>query len=279
MVALRSVLEFPQPSRPAAGGGELETRLQHFQKTEALGRAALGVAHEFNNLLGVVGGYTDLLQANQSLDDQAQEALGAIRQATDRASELTQQLLSFGRRRPTAGTVADLAGVVASMRQIIRCVLGSSIRLVVMPGPEPCRVRVSAGQVEQVLLNLVVNARDALQGATALTPAAAPGGQVMVATGPVHLEQDYRHAHGVVPAGAYGRLVVSDTGCGMDATTQARLFEPFYTTKEPGKGTGLGMAIVAALLQQSDGHITLWSERGRGTRFEVYWPLLGNPTG
>jgi signal transduction histidine kinase len=275
MVALQSVLGPAQPdcSTPG-GGGELETRLQHFQKTEALGRAALGVAHEFNNLLGVLEGYAELLQANPSLNVQGQEAVDAIRQVTDRASTLSQQLLSFGRRRTTAAAAADLGGVVASVRQILRCVLGSAIRLVVVSSPEPCRVRASAGQVEQVLLNLVVNARDALQPTGPGTAAPSGGGQVMVSTGPVRLEQDYRHAHGVVPAGAYGRLVVSDTGCGMDTTTQARLFEPFYTTKEPGKGTGLGMAIVATLLQQSGGHITLWSERGRGTRFEVYWPLL-----
>ena len=264
--ALRDVLDVRLPAPPAAGDGELEKRLQHFQKTEALGRAALGIAHEFNNLLGVVTGYADLLQANPSLDTPARDAVSAIRQAADRGAELAQQLLNFGRRAPASSDRADLGNVVASVRHVLQCVLGSAVRLMIVPSSGPCPVRVSPGQVEQVLLNLVVNARDALQGT--------PGGQVMVATGPVRMEVDYRHAHGVLPAGTYGWLVVSDTGCGMDATTQARLFEPFFTTKEPGKGTGLGMAIVAAILQESGGHITLWSERGRGSRFEVYWPLL-----
>ena len=268
-VALRSVLEIPQREPSTARDAELETRLQYFQKSAALGRAALGVAHEFNNLLSVMTGYLDLLQTNASLDDEGQEAAAAIRQATDRAADLAQQLLNFGRRRNAAVDRADLGSVVSSVSQILQCVLGSGIRLVMVPSPGPCLVRASAGQVEQVLLNLVINARDALQG-----PTGATGGQVMVATGPMRMEQDYPHAYGVIPAGAYGWLVVSDTGCGMDPTTQARLFEPFYTTKEPGKGSGLGMAIVATILDQTGGHITLWSERGRGTRFEVYWPLL-----
>ena len=126
-------------------------------------------------------------------------------------------------------------------------------------------------------MNLVVNARDALQpedGPVNGRPSGA-GGQVMVATGPVRLREQ-QHGHGVVPAGAYGRLVVSDTGCGMDATTRERLFEPFYTTKETGKGTGLGMSIIAGLLHQSGGFITVWSERGRGSRFEVYWPSVAS---
>ena len=276
MLALRSALQAPPPG--PAWGGELETRFQHFQKTEALGRAALGVAHEFNNLLGVVSGYAELLLENPSLDARAREEAGEIRKAADRAAALARELLNFGRRQATATATADLGSVVASIRQILQCVVGNSVRLVVVPCPEPCPVRVAPGPVEQVLMNLVVNARDALQpedGPVGERPSGA-GGQVMVATGTVRLEQEQHHSHGVVPAGTYGRLVVSDTGCGMDAATQGRLFEPFYTTKEPGKGTGLGMSIIAAILQQSGGFITLWSERGRGTRFEVHWPLVAS---
>ena len=280
MGALPSALQTP-PAVPVSGSGELETRLQHFQKTAALGRAALGVAHEFNNLLGVIAGYAELLEVNPILDEPARGEAAEIRKAAGRAAALAQQLLNFGRRtaapdgrgrkegeetREESASATDLGGVVRGIRQILHCLVGSNVRLVVVSGPEPCLVRVGAGPVEQVLMNLVVNARDALAAA------ASPAGQVMVATGAVRLEQACRHAHGVLPPGNYGRLVVSDTGCGMDAATQARLFEPFYTTKDPGKGTGLGMAIVAALLNQTGGHITLWSERGRGTRFEVYWP-------
>src|SRR5262249_42563516 len=215
-----------------------------------------------------VTAYADLLQTNPALDESARREAGAIASAAARASDLAQQLLRFGRKRSGPDVPADLGATVGGIRQVRRCLVGRGIHLSGMPVSVPCPVPVSAGDIEQFLMNLVINARDAL-----LPPAQASAARILVTTARVQLEQDHRHAHGVVPAGTYARLVVSDTGCGMDAGTRASLFEPFYTTKEPGKGTGLGMAIVAAILAQSDGHITVWSERGRGTRFDVYWPL------
>jgi len=270
LLALQVALQAAAPanSLPASEGApppsdELEARLLQFQKMEALGRAALGVAHEFNNLLCAVSAYAELLRINPGLNDEARVEVEAISAAATRASDLAQQLLRFGRKRSARDVPVDLSVAVDGIAQMLHCLVGSGATLAVVPGPDPCPVRASAGEIEQVLMNLVINARDAT----------GPGGRILVTTGRANLEQDFRHAHGAVPAGAYARLAVSDTGCGMDPVTLARLFEPFYTTKEPSRGTGLGMAIVAAILHQSDGHITVWSERGGGTRFEVYWPL------
>jgi len=270
LLALQVALQAPPPanSLPASEdtpppGDELEARLLQFQKMEALGRAALGVAHEFNNLLCAVSAYAELLRINPGLTEEARVEVEAISAAATRASDLAQQLLRFGRKRSALDVRVDLSIAVDGIGQMLHCLVGSGATFAVVPGPDPCPVRTSAGEIQQVLMNLVINARDAT----------GPGGRILVTTGQANLEQDFRHAHGAVPAGAYARLGVSDTGCGMDSVTLARLFEPFYTTKEPGRGTGLGMAIVAAILHQSDGYITVWSERGRGTRFDVYWPL------
>jgi signal transduction histidine kinase len=257
-----AVLEGRAPPRT---GEEWQRRLGDFQKMESLGRAALGVAHEFNNLLGVIAGHTELLCDNPGLDASTRDGLGEIRRAVYRAGELAQQLLRFGRRKPRPAAPVDLGAVVGGVRQMLRCLVGSATPLAVAPGAEPCPVRLDPGEVEQVVLNLVINARDAT----------AAGGRILVTTEPVRLAGERRHAHGVVPAGAYARLAVSDSGCGMDAATVARLFEPFFTTKEAGRGTGLGLSIVAELLEQSGGHVTVWSEPGCGSRFEVYWPLWG----
>src|SRR5262245_55954452 len=273
LLALQVALQTSQSSngQAAAEGAplpsdELEARLLQFQKMEALGRAALGVAHEFNNLLCAVSAYAELLRINPVLNEEAQCEVEAISSAAARASDLAQQLLRFGRKRSACDVPVDLSAAVNGIGQMLSCLVGSGATLAVVPGPDPCPVRVSAGEIEQVLMNLVTDARDAT----------GPGGRILVTTGRANLEQDFRHAHGAVPAGSYARLAVRDTGCGMDPVTLTRLFEPFYTTKEPGRGTGLGLAIVAAILHQSDGHITVWSERGRGTRFEVYWPLANH---
>jgi two-component system cell cycle sensor histidine kinase/response regulator CckA len=262
IAALRRVIEGEADGGAPPGLADLEQRLRHGQKWQTLGRAAMGVAHEFNNLLSVITGFADILKMNLADPLTPTPELDEIRRATERAAALTRQLLTFGRHKPMPAGPVCLHGVVAGVRLVLHCLVGHDTELRVTPHDGPCRIRVNPGEVEQVLLNLVLNARDAT----------APGGRIEVTTGEVRLDAGLPHCHGRAPPGRYARLTVSDTGCGMDEPTRARLFEPLFTTKEPGKGTGLGLAIIAAILKRSGGSITVWSEPGRGTRFDVYWP-------
>lgn len=240
---------------------DLEDQLRHSQKMEAIGRLAGGIAHDFNNLLTAIAGYSDF--ALESLDDKSAAALdiGEVRKAADRASSLTRQLLAFSRRQVLRPEVLSLNEVVSDMEAMLRRLIGENIRLAVTLDPTLQLVQLDRGQIEQVLMNLALNARDAMGG----------GGDLILTTKNVELDATRADSHGLGP-GSYVMLVVSDTGCGMDAETRSRAFEPFFTTKEHGKGTGLGLATVYGIVKQSGGSILLDSTVDKGTVFTILLP-------
>jgi CheY-like chemotaxis protein len=231
---------------------------------EAVGRLAGGIAHDFNNLLTVITGRTYLLLQGLAEDHPHRKGIQTIEATAQRAAMLTRQLLAFSRKQILAPTVLDLNEVVGSFADILHRLIGDDIELVFTPGADLGRCRLDRGQLEQVLVNLVVNARDAMP----------QGGRITVTTANVVLrEEDQRLGDGGSP-GAHVMMAVADTGTGMDEHTRARIFEPFFTTKEVGKGTGLGLATVLGIVQQSEGHIRVESQLGVGTRFEIYFPVV-----
>jgi PAS domain S-box-containing protein len=254
--------------RDITAGKELEERLRQAQKMEAVGRLAGGVAHDFNNLLMVVLGYSKLLLERLDPGDPLHRHVEEIRTAGERGSSLTRQLLTFSRKQVTQPTVLDLNTVVTSMNAMLQRLIGEDIELVTKPGQAIGRVCADPGQLEQVLMNLVVNARDAMP----------QGGRLTIETRAVELDEAYAREHGAIRPGPYVALVVRDTGCGMDAETQAHLFEPFFTTKGLGKGTGLGLATVYGIIVQSGGTIEVKSQPGLGTTLIVYLPLVAADT-
>ncbi|HUA19989.1 MAG TPA: ATP-binding protein [Bryobacteraceae bacterium] len=243
----------------------LEEQLRHSQKMEAVGRLAGGIAHDFNNLLTVILGYTDVAQRRLAAEDPLQRTLSEIQRSAEYAATLTAQLLAFSRKQVHVQHVLDLSAVVTAMRSMLVRVLGEDIDIAFIPPAAACPVRGDEGQLTQVLMNLAVNARDAMPD----------GGKLTIETRPVEREREDLGRHGVRPAGRYALLVVSDTGSGMDAETQAHLFEPFFTTKETGKGTGLGLSTVYGIVQQHGGWIDVYSEPGHGTTFKIYLPEAG----
>jgi PAS domain S-box-containing protein len=246
---------------------DMEAQLLQAQKMDAIGRLAGGVAHDFNNLLTAIGGYAELVGSSMELDDPRQEAIGGIRQATDQAASLTKQLLAFSRSQELRPAVIDLSQVVTNLVPMLRRLLGERIELVVKPTEEPCRTHADRSQIEAILVNLAVNARDAMPD----------GGTLAIETANVELDaSNWLHDSDVAP-GAYAGLVVSDTGVGMDATTLSHVFEPFFTTKAPGSGTGLGLATVYGTVKQSGGYIWVYSEPSHGTTFKVYLPSTDEP--
>jgi two-component system, cell cycle sensor histidine kinase and response regulator CckA len=245
----------------------LEQQLRQSQKMEAVGRLAGGVAHDFNNLLMVIKGHTELLLNGIPSSEHYSRKIEQIDRAADRASALTRQLLAFSRLQVLQPHVMNLNDVVEDMGRLLPRLIGEDIELVIRRSEELGAVRADASQMEQVIMNLAVNARDAMPD----------GGRLLIETSNAELDSTYSAMHPVVQQGRYILLAVSDTGTGMDAETQARIFEPFFTTKPQGKGTGLGLATVYGVVKQSGGFIWVYSEVGRGTSFKIYLPRVDQP--
>jgi signal transduction histidine kinase/ActR/RegA family two-component response regulator len=241
-----------------------ESQTRQLQKMEAVGRLAGGIAHDFNNLLTVITGRTYLLLHDLAADDPRRKGILTIDATAQRAAQLTRQLLAFSRKQILAPTVLDLNEVVEGLTDMLHRLIGESIELTVTPGADLAKAKLDKGQVEQVLVNLVVNARDAMP----------QGGRIVVSTLNVQLDEAFIRQDGAGSPGLHAMIAVTDTGTGMDAVTRARIFEPFFTTKEVGKGTGLGLATVLGIIQQSAGHIRVESEVGVGTTFRMYFPCV-----
>ncbi|MES1186587.1 MAG: ATP-binding protein [Myxococcales bacterium] len=246
---------------------KLQEQLRQSQKMEAIGQLAGGVAHDFNNLLSVILGYSVLTADSLAPGHKLRADLDEITRAAERASELTRQLLAFGRKQVLQPRVIDLNHTVTKLRNMLRRVLGEDVTLSIVARDDLGKALVDPGQVEQVLLNLVVNARDAMPN----------GGTITIETDNVVLDPAYAETHSGVAAGPYVALTVTDTGVGMDELTLARIFEPFYTTKEQGKGTGLGLSMVWGIAAQSGGHVSVESKPGKGAAFTIYFPRVDAP--
>jgi PAS domain S-box-containing protein len=241
----------------------LEQQLRQSQKMEAIGRLAGGIAHDFNNLLMVISGYSEFLLERLGPDPALRGPAQEIAGASQRASSLTRQLLAFSRKQMLAPKILDLNGVVTENLKMLTRVIGEDIDLVMVPAASLGAVRADAGQIEQVIMNLAVNARDAMPS----------GGKLTIETSNISLDEEYARFHAPLRPGDYVLLSISDTGLGMDSDTQSHIFEPFFTTKGP-KGTGLGLSTVYGIVKQSGGYIWVFSESGKGTTFKIYLPRV-----
>jgi signal transduction histidine kinase len=243
---------------------QLEEQYHHAQKMEAIGRLTAGVAHDFNNLLTAINGFTSLIQAELQPDDPLQEIVGTILRSGQRAAGLVRQLMAFSRKQVIQPEVLNLNMVLAEMDNMLQWVVGEDIAVKTILAPDLWLVTLDPSQIEQVLVNLVVNARDAMP----------TGGQLTIETANVIIDGNYVAGHLGTRPGRYILLAVSDTGCGMSDAVKARIFEPFFTTKEVGQGTGLGLATVFGIVKQSGGNIWVYSEEGVGTTFKIYLPCI-----
>ena len=242
----------------------LEERLRQSQKMEAVGRLAGGVAHDFNNLLTVILGYSQILADGVPTDSRLADSTAQIKSAAEKAAGITRQLLAFSRKQLLSPRVVNLNEILLSLDSLLRRLIGEDIEVLTVPSNDLGTVKADPSQLEQVVMNLALNARDAMP----------EGGKLTLETANVYLDQNYAHQHQPAQPGRYVMLAVSDTGEGMSAETQARIFEPFYTTKEVGKGTGLGLSMVYGIVKQSGGYIWVYSEPDRGTTFKIYFPRV-----
>ena len=241
---------------------QLEERVRRVQKLDAVGRLASGVAHDFNNILTIILAETDFALETPGLPSVAAQSLADIRKAANSAAALTRQLLTFSRANPVQPTIFNLNDLVTDIEGMLKRLINVSITFAIRPGSQVPRISADRGQIEQVITNLVVNARDAMPN----------GGTLTLATSSLLLDAEAARAQPGLAPGQYAVLTVTDTGTGMTDETKSRLFEPFFTTKEPGKGTGLGLATSYGIVKRSGGHIAVHSESGRGTSFRVYLP-------
>lgn len=243
----------------------LEEQLRQVQKMEAVGRLAGGVAHDFNNLLTIINGYSELMLDGLAETDPHADYVQQIRRAGDRAAEMTKQLLAFSRKQMQQPVVLDMNSLIQETEKLLNRLIGADIHLVLDLNLSLWKINADKGQMEQIIMNLILNARDAMPS----------GGSLVVTTNNVELDENYASMHSDARPGKYVLLAVSDTGCGMDKETMARVFEPFFTTKDADKGTGLGLATVYGIVKQCNGHIDVYSETGLGTTFKVYLPING----
>src|SRR4029077_19746530 len=240
---------------------QLEQQLRQAQRMDAVGRLAGGVAHDFNNMLGVIRGYSELLRSRMC-DEVAQEQIEEIKKASDRAASLTRQLLAFSRRQVLQPASLDLNERISQISKMLRRLIGDDVQLIVRPGDSLAAIEADPGQIDQVILNLAVNARDAMPN----------GGKLLLETSNIRLDDSSLFQQRAVKPGSYVMLAISDTGCGMDPETLSHIFEPFFTTKEHGKGTGLGLSTVHGIVTQSEGYIWVASQPGQGSTFKICLP-------